>query len=293
MEFFLPVLIKGVSVGVLYAIAATGFVMIFQSSRVLNFAHGGLMAMGAFIFLILSSWGGLPILFSFVLTLAGTFAIGLLLEKSLHHSFTKSNPVHGAVLTIGLALIFKSIFAFLSRINLHDYSEQSCEALSVNLGTVPIPGFSVAIFIVGGLFFMFFGLFFTSSQGIYMRSTIENRSAAFALGVPVKRMLALSWAIAAMACAITGIALGILNKASISDLGFIGLKVFPVVVLGGLNSIWGAILGGILIGVLEALTKGYISASLGEIIPYVALFVMIVLKPGGFIGTAEVKRSWQ
>ena len=293
MEFFLPVLIKGVSVGVLYAIAATGFVLIFQSSRVLNFAHGGLMAMGAIIFLILSSWGGLPILFSFVLTLAGTFAIGLLLEKSLHHSFTKSNPVHGAVLTIGLALIFKSIFAFLSRINLHDYSEQSCEALSVNLGTVPIPGFSVAIFIVGGLFFMFFGLFFTSSQGIYMRSTIENRSAAFALGVPVKRMLALSWAIAAMACAITGIALGILNKASISDLGFIGLKVFPVVVLGGLNSIWGAILGGILIGVLEALTKGYISASLGEIIPYVALFVMIVLKPGGFIGTAEVKRSWQ
>lgn len=292
MDFFLQVLIKGVSIGVLYAIAATGFVMIFQSSRVLNFAHGGLMAMGAFLFLVLSSWG-VPIVFCFVLTLSGTFAIGLLLEKGLHHSFIESSPVHGAILTIGLALIFKSLFAFLSEITLHGYSEQSCKALSVNLGEVPIPGFSVAVFIVGFLFFLFFGLFFKySSQGIYMRSTIENRAAAFALGVPVKRMLALSWAIAAMACAITGIALGIVNKASFRDLGFIGLKIFPVVVLGGLSSIGGAILGGILIGVLEALTKGYISTSFGEIIPYIALFVMIALKPGGFIGTAEIKRSW-
>ena len=294
MEFFLQVLINGISLGVLYAMAAIGFVMIYRTSLVLNFAHGGLMAMGAFIFLALSSWGRLPNLFSFVLTLTGAFAIWLLIEKSFHRSIMESKPIHGAILTIGLALIFKSIFTFLSGMNLPGYSAQFYEALSVTWGTVSIPASSVAVFIFSVIFFVLFGLFLkNSSLGITMRSTTENRSAALALGVPVKRVLALSWAIAAMFCAIAGIALGMVSNASIQELGFIGLKVFPVVVLGGLNSIGGAILGGILIGVLEALTKGYISASFGEIVPYVALFLMIALKPGGFFGTAEIKRSWQ
>ena len=126
-----------------------------------------------------------------------------------------------------------------------------------------------------------------------MRSTTENRSAALALGVPVKRVLALSWAMAAMFCAMAGTILGVVNHASPQELGIIGLKVFPVVVLGGLNSIGGAIFGGILIGVLETLTKGYISVSLGEIVPYMVLFLMIVWKPDGLFGTCEMKRSWQ
>ena len=294
MEFFFQILIQGISLGVLYAVAAIGFVMIYRTSRVPNFAHGGLMAMGAFIFLIFSSFGRLPMIFALVLTLAGAFLIGLLIEKSFHHILAGSKAMHGIILILGLALIFKSLFALLSGMNLHGYPEHLFEALSVKWGMVSIPAPSVAIFIFGALFFVLFGLFLkVSSFGIYVRSITENRSAALASGVPVKRVLALSWAIAAMLCAIAGMALGIINNVNIQELGVIGLKVFPVVVLGGLNSIGGAILGGILIGALEALAKGYISASFGEIVPYVALFFMISWKPDGLFGTCEVKRSWQ
>ena len=294
MDFFLQTLMNGISLGVLYAVAAIGFVMIYRTSHVLNFAHGGLMAMGAFIFLALSSWGRVPMGFALLLTLTGVFGIGLLIEKSFHRAFMESKPLHGAILTIGLALIFKSLFTFLSKMNPRGYPEYVCDTLSARWGTLSIPASSVAIFILCLVFFVLFGLFLKySSLGIYMRSTAENRSAALALGIPVKRVLALSWAIAALACTITGVILGIVNHASIQELGAIGLKVFPVVVLGGLNSVGGAVLGGILIGVLEALTKGYVSASFGEMVPYLVLFFTIAWKPRGFFGAEEVKRSWQ
>ena len=294
MQFFLQNLMNGISLGILYAIAAIGFVMIYRTSHILNFAHGGLMAMGAFIFLALSSWGRLPMIFALLLTLTGVFAIGLMIEKGFRRTFMASKPIHGAILTIGLALIFKSLFTFLSEMKPSGYSEYVCETLSIRWGTFTIPAPSVAIFILGLVLFVLFGLFLKySSLGIYVRSIAENRSAALALGIPIKRVLALSWAIAALFCTITGVILAMVTHASIQDLGAIGLKVFPVVALGGLNSFGGAILGGILIGISEALTKGYVSASFGEMVPYLVLLIMILWKPCGLFGTEEVKRSWQ
>ena len=195
MQFFLQNLMNGISLGILYAIAAIGFVMIYRTSHILNFAHGGLMAMGAFIFLALSSWGRLPMIFALLLTLTGVFAIGLMIEKGFHRTFMASKPIHGAILTIGLALIFKSLFTFLSEMKPSGYSEYVCETLSIRWGTFTIPAPSVAIFILGVVLFVLFGLFLKySSLGIYVRSIAENRSAALALGIPIKRVLALSWA---------------------------------------------------------------------------------------------------
>ena len=157
----------------------------------------------------------------------------------------------------------------------------------VAAGTVP----GLAAFIIGILFLILFGLFFKySSQGIYMRSVADNQPAALSLGVHVRRVFALSWAIAFIVAAMSGIVLGIINGINVHKLSDIGLKVFPVVILGGLDSIGGAIIGGLIIGLLETFTGGYISTSLREIIPYIVLVVILMVKPYGLFGLVEIER---
>jgi branched-chain amino acid transport system permease protein len=149
----------------------------------------------------------------------------------------------------------------------------------------------VATFIIGLLFLVIFGLFFKySNQGIYMRSVADNQSAALSLGVHVRRVFALSWAIAALVAAMSGIVLGIINGINVHELSSIGLKVFPVVILGGLDSISGAIVGGVVIGLLETFTGGYLSTSLREIIPYIVLVFILMVKPYGLFGLKEIER---
>ena len=123
-----------------------------------------------------------------------------------------------------------------------------------------------------------------------MRSVADNQPAAMALGVHVRRVFAMSWAIAALVCAMSGIVLGIINGINVHEVSAVGLKVFPVVILGGLNSIGGAILGGLIIGVLESFTGGYISTSLREVVPYVALIIILMIKPYGLFGLVEIER---
>jgi branched-chain amino acid transport system permease protein len=110
------------------------------------------------------------------------------------------------------------------------------------------------------------------------------------LGVHVRRVFALSWAIAALVCGMSGIILGIINGINVHNLSHIGLKVFPVVILGGLESIGGAIIGGIIIGMLETFTGGYVSTSLREVIPYIVLIFILLVKPYGLFGLVEIER---
>jgi len=291
MEFFLQLLVNGISLGFLYALSALGFVMIFKSSSVLNFAHGELMAIGAFLFLTLSAWADLPIVLAFALTLAGSFTLGFILEKFFLRPLIGEALIQVIMLTLGLALMFRGLLLFIFGGDIHDYPDFLPEALSMKWGAIQIPAVYVAAFIIGILFLILFGFFFKySSQGIYMRSVADNQPAALSLGVHVRRVFALSWAIAALVCALSGIVLGIINGINVHELSSIGLKVFPVVILGGLDSIGGAILGGVIIGLLETFTGGYISTSLREIIPYIVLIFILMVKPYGLFGLVEIER---
>jgi branched-chain amino acid transport system permease protein len=291
MEFFLQLLVNGISLGFLYALSALGFVMIFKSSSVLNFAHGELMAIGAFLFLVLAAWAKLPIVLAFALTLIGSFSLGFIIERFFLRPLIGEALIEVIMLTVGLAIMFKGLMLFIFGGDIHDYPDFLPEGLSLQLGTIQIPSVYVASFIIGIIFLILFGFFFKySSQGIYMRSVADNQPAALSLGVHVRRVFALSWAIAALVCAMSGIVLGIINGVNVHELSSIGLKVFPVVILGGLDSIGGAILGGIIIGLLETFTGGYISTSLREIIPYIVLVFILMVKPYGLFGLVEIER---
>jgi len=291
MEFFLQLLIQGLSVGFLYALAALGFVMIFKSSSVLNFAHGELLAIGAFIFLALSVKWNLPIPLSFLLTLVGSFAMGFVIERLFLRPLIGEALIEVIMLTVGLAAMFKGLLLVIFGGNLFNYPDFLPKNLTIQMGNINIPPVYVASFIIGIIFLSIFGFFFKySSQGIYMRSVADNQPAALSLGVHVRRVFAMSWAIAALVCAISGIILGIMNGINVHDISVMGLKVFPVVILGGLESIGGAIIGGLIIGMLETFTGGYVSTSLKEVIPYIILVFILLVKPYGLFGLVEIER---
>ena len=291
MEFFLHLLVNGLSLGFLYALSALGFVMIYKSSSVLNFAHGELLAIGAFLFLLLSAWAKLPIPLAFVLTLAGSFILGFIVERLFLRRMIGEDLIQVIMLTVGLAAMFKGLMLFIFGGDIHQYPKFLPDSLNLQLGIIQIPSVYVATFIIGILFLVVFGLFFKySTQGIYMRSVADNQPAALSLGVHVQRVFALSWAIAALVAAMSGIVLGTINGINVHELSAIGLKVFPVVILGGLDSIAGAIVGGVIIGLLETFTGGYLSTSLREIIPYMVLVVILMVKPYGLFGLKEIER---
>jgi len=291
MDFFMQLLVGGLSIGFLYGLSAMGFVMIFKSSSVLNFAHGELLAIGAYFFLALATWAKLPIPLAFLMALGGCFVLGLLIERIFLRPLIGEPLIFVIMLTVGLAAMFKGLILLLWGGNLFTYPDFLPKILEIRWGVIRIPPVYGAALIIGTLFLVLFGLFFKfSSQGIYMRSVADNQRAALSLGVNVKRVFALSWAIAALVAGMSGMVLGIINGVNVHNLSAIGLKVFPVVILGGLDSIGGAIIGGIIIGLLETFTGGYLSPSLRDVVPYIVLVLILLIKPYGLFGLKEIER---
>lgn len=291
MEFFFQLTVQGLSLGCLYALAALGFVMIFKSSSVLNFAHGQLLAIGAFIFLVLVVHLKLPLMLSFLFTFCCAFALGFIIERFFLRPMIGEALIEVIMLTVGLAAMLKGILLFVFSGNTYVYPPVIPSFLGVRIGNVFIAPVYTSTFLLTAVLLVIFGLFFKySSQGIYMRSVADNQTAALSLGVNVRRVFALSWAIAALVCAMSGVILGIMNGINVHDLGHMGLKVFPVVILGGLESIGGAVLGGLIIGLIEAYVSGYVSTSLQDVVAYVVLVIILMVRPYGLFGLVEIER---
>ncbi len=287
----MQLLVGGLSTGFVYGLSAMGFVMIFKSSSVLNFAHGELIAIGAYFFLIFVTWAKLPLVLAFLFTLFACFLLGILIERIFLRPLIGENLIFVIMLTVGLAAMFRGLILLFWGGNLYTYPDFLPKALGVDRGIVHIPPVYMATLIIGIFFLIVFGIFFKFfSQGIYMRSVADNQRAALSLGVNVRRVFALSWAIAALVAGMSGVVLGVINGINVHNLSAIGLKVFPVVILGGLDSIIGAIIGGLIIGVLETFTGGYLSTSLRDVVPYIILVIILLVKPYGLFGLTEIER---
>ena len=236
-------------------------------------------------------WAGLPVYLAFPLALVGCFALGFVVERIFLRPLIGEPLIYVIMLTVGLASMFKGVMLFIWGGNLYTFPDFLPAGLAIQWRSINIPPVYVMSIAIGITFLILFGLFFKySSQGIYMRSVADNQPAALSLGVHVRKVFALSWAIAALVAGMSGIVLGIINGINVHDLSSIGLKVFPVVILGGLDSIGGAVIGGIIIGLLETFTGGYLSTSLRDVIPYMALVFILMVKPYGLFGLVEIER---
>jgi branched-chain amino acid transport system permease protein len=294
MAFFLQLLINGIVVGGVYAVAALGFVLIYKSSRVLNFAHGDFLALGAFICYALIASFNVPFIPAFIITLGAAFTIGLVLERIVLRPMIGESVVSIIMLTIGLASMIKGIIYFFWGAGILSYPVSFSQKL-IHLGEIVISPVYIGTLCITALLLLVFGIFFKySAQGISMRAVADDQMASQSLGVSVKRVFAISWGIAVMVATIGGIIFGLINGLSVQSLSFAGLKVFPVVILGGLDSIGGAIVGGVIMGVLENLALGYldplVGGGLGEIFPFFILIILLMIKPYGLYGIVEIER---
>jgi branched-chain amino acid transport system permease protein len=288
-------IINGVMIGSLYALIALGFVLIYKSSQVINFAQGEVVMFGAFLAVVLTTTYGFAFPFAFLVALAGAALIGLVIERGILRPLVGKPLISIVMATIGLGSILRGLAPLLWSSSTKSFPSSFLnDNTPVNVFGVPVARISLWSFAFAVLFVILFGAFFKFTRtGIAMQAVADDQQAAMSMGISVQRVFAWSWAIALVVAAVGGIILGNRQGVDIS-LASIGLKVFPVVILGGLESITGAIVAGIAIGVIENLAGTYVDPHVGggfkDVAPFVVMVVVLMVRPHGLFGSAEIDR---
>lgn len=294
MTFLLQLIINGLVVGCIYSLVATGFVIIYKATSALNLAQGEFLMVGAYICLDLMNKYSVPFFQAFLLTLAFSAILGLLIERVILRPLIGSHLISVIMVTLGLSSILKALVQLAYGTDTIPFPEVF-PSEPVQIGPIPVSqGYLYAIGCVSVLVALLTLFFKYSKTGVAMRATASNQQVSLSMGISVKKMFALSWAISAIVSAVGGILLGTIRGGIDMSLSFMGLKVLPVVILGGLDSILGAIVGGIIIGVLENLSGGFVDPIVGggakEVAPYIALILILMFKPYGLFGKKKIER---
>jgi branched-chain amino acid transport system permease protein len=293
MTFFLDLFVNGLMIGMMYALVALGFVLIYKATSVVNFAQGDLVMFGGYIAAALIVLYGLPLPVALPVLLGTMVVLGFIVERVVLRPLVGQQVISVVMVTIGLAQVFQGLAAMLwgaqtknipLPIRLDPYVIWEIYISPVNLLAA----------VVSGIFLVAFAWFFRKSRmGIAMRAVANDQQAAMAVGINVRFVFALSWAIAGIAAALGGVLWGNLIGVD-TQLALVGLKVFPAVILGGLDSIPGAIVGGLIIGAIESVAAGYVDPYVGggtkDFLPYVVMIVALMIRPYGFFGREIIER---
>ena len=292
-EFFFSLIVNGISIGMLYALIALGFVLIYKATEALNFAQGEFVMFSGYIAAALLTAKGMPVIGAIIGTIAIMIGFSFALERVVLRPLLGRPIVAVIMATIGLAAILRGLppltFGAETRAVPLPIGD---DPLVIGPATVPpiqAIGFVVTLIFLGG-----FTWFFRKSRiGVALRAVAENQQVAAAMGINVERYFALAWAMAGIASAVSGIVWGNMLGVDV-QLALVGLKVFPVVILGGLDSIAGAVVGGMTVGVVESLTAGYIDPYVGggtkDFAPYLLMIVALMFRPYGLFGKRKIER---
>ncbi|HZX94174.1 MAG TPA: branched-chain amino acid ABC transporter permease [Myxococcales bacterium] len=294
MEFFLQLTINGVVVGSIYSLVALGFVIIYKSSGILNFAQGEFLLFGAYVFLAIVVYANVPMIPAVLLTFAFATLLGLLLERAVLRPLIGEPIISVIMVTLGLSSVLRAIVQAVWGTDTRPMPAVfSLEP--IQLGPLPVArGYLYSAASVAVLLVLLTLFFKYARPGIAMRATAASQQVALSMGISVRRIFALSWSIAAVVSAAGGVLLGTMRGGVDGSLAVLGLKVLPVVIVGGLDSVGGAILGGLLVGVLENLAGGYLDPVFGggvkEVAPFVALVLILMVRPYGLFGKVRIER---
>ncbi len=298
MQEIAEVTIAGLSLGFLYAIVSLGFVIIYRSSQVINFSHPQFLSLGAFLMYSLSE-SGIPWGLAFILALIGSGLVAVLVERTVLRPLIGRQTSTMVIVTLFVGLVLHIIITLIWGVETRGLPTPWEPTSTVSILGVNVLFNSLASIIAGMLALIsFFLLQRYSIIGIAMRATSLDQEAALALGVPVGRILAITWFIAGSYAAMGGIFLGMFPSAVDLNLGFIAFRAFPAIIVGGIESPIGALLAGLLLGLLEVSTQSYISPLLGNfghefhvVFPYIIMLLFMAFRPYGFFGREEVERA--
>jgi branched-chain amino acid transport system permease protein len=293
-ELLTQLLVNGVIVGTLYGVVAMCFVLIYKSTQIVNFAQGEFLLIGAWTCWAMLVKFELPFYVGFPLTLVFMVVFGILLQVVVLRPLIGEPVISVLMVTIGLSIFFRALMAWMyggyTKAFPQVFETESINILGLQVQTAYVMSLVISVVIMIGFYFFFK----YSKMGLAMRATAFDQQVAQSLGISVKKVFAASWAISAVVSAMAGVVVGMVNGVS-SALSFFGIKVFPVVILGGLDSIVGAIVGGLIIGVLENLAEFFDSqwlhlGNMYDIAPFYALVIILMIKPYGLFGTKNIER---
>ena len=292
-SFFLLLMSNGLLIGLMYSLIALGFVLVYKATDAINFAQGEFVMIAGFVAAgALMVWGA-PLWVAVTLALASLVAFGFVLERVMLRRLIGRPVIAVVMATIGLASILRGVGPFTI------FSGTKPLPLPIRdepfmLGPIFIPPIQLLGAGVSLAFLAGFGWFFLKSRkGIAMRAVADNQQVAMAMGIDVERYFGVAWAMTGMVSALGGILWGNLLGVDV-NLALVGFKVFPVVILGGLDSIPGAILGGLIVGVVENIAAGYVDPYVGggtkDFAPYVLMIVALMIRPYGIFGKRIIER---
>jgi len=296
MSYFLQLVFSGIVVGSIYALAAIGFVLIYKSSRVLNLAHGQIIATGAYIMYVLTVWMGVPIYLSFVMSMIITFFLAMSVERIFLRRLIGEPIISVIMVTIGLMSIIDGLI-YLTPFGSENFSfppflpREPIMLWGTYLSYTQVAGVVITIILIGA----FSWFFKKSTVGISMRAVSDDQMASMSIGISVPKVFGLAWATAGLTAAAAGGILGNITGLNFDTLHAFGILVFRVVILGGLDSLLGAVVAGILMGLIQQFAGGYLDGNwglngTGQVLPYILLLVLLLFKPHGLFGTHEIER---
>jgi branched-chain amino acid transport system permease protein len=281
----LQLLISGIAQGCIYGLIALGFVLIYKATETVSFAQGELMMLGAFGGLAGMTLLGFPYWLAVICAIAGMAVFGMLLERVVIRPILGQPAFSIVMLTIGIGYVARGLITMIPGIGTETH-------------TLPVP-YKDQIWKLGGLVLnveqmvviaatavlsaVLFTVFKYSKIGIAMQASSQNQLAAYYMGIPVKRINGLVWGLAAAVAAIAGLLLAPITFVH-ANMGFIGLKAFPAAVVGGFGSLPGAIVGGLIIGIVESFSGFYLPDGFKDIAAYIVVLVMLMVKPNGLFG---------
>ena len=287
----LQLIISGIALGCIYGLIALGFVLIYKATETVSFAQGELMMLGAFAGLVAMNRLGFPFWLAVISAIVAMGLFGLVVERALIRPILGQPAFSIVMLTIGVGYVARGLITMVpgmgtdTHVLAVPYRDQIVQAGGL---IVPMEQLIVMCF-TALLCLALFALFRYTKLGIAMQASSQNQLAAYYMGIPVKRLNGLVWALAAMVAAIAGLLLAPITFVH-ANMGFIGLKAFPAAVVGGFTSLPGAIVGGMIIGVVESLAGFYLPEGFKDIAAYVVVLLMLMLKPNGLFGERLSKK---
>ena len=288
---FIQLVISGIAQGCIYGLIALGFVLIYKATETVSFAQGELMMLGAFSGLLVMGFWGYPFWVAVLASMGAMAATGYVIERAVINPILGQPAFSVVMLTIGIGYVLRGLVTMIPGIGTDThvlavpYKDQTFQwgALMINAEQ------AVVVVVTALLCLALFGLFKYSKLGIAMQAMSQNQLAAYYMGIPVKRLNSLVWALAATVAAVAGLLLAPITFVH-ANMGFIGLKAFPAAVVGGFGSLPGAIVGGLVIGVVESLSGFYLPDGFKDTAAYIVVLLMLMVMPNGLFGQVTRKK---
>lgn len=291
MRNVLEQLINGLSTGSIYALIALGYTMVYGIAKMINFAHGDIIMVGAYALYVVASMLGIPVIPSIILTIVICAMLGITVEKVAYKPLRKAPPLAVLITAIGVSYLLQNLALLI--FNATPIPFQSViQVPSITIGGLTISGVTIVTLVITVISMIILTLFINKTKaGSAMRAVSEDKGAAELMGINVNQTISLTFAIGSALAAVAGILYICQYQSLRPTLGALpGIKAFVAAVLGGIGNVPGAMLGGIVLGIIESLSKAYISTELSDAIVFGVLVVVLLVKPSGLLGKRKSEK---